>query len=120
MDPAAAVALSERISKQYSVKAAVATHDVSKADEVSQLMEFCESKLGPVDILINNAGIQHVAPLESFPRERWDQIIAVNLTAPWLASQLALPGMRRRAYGRIINVASVHGLVVRSCIRVRA
>jgi 3-hydroxybutyrate dehydrogenase len=113
IDPVGAEALSAQISSQYGVKAAVATHDVSKADELAKLVSFCCDKLGPVDILINNAGIQHVAPIEEFPKAMFDQLIAVNLTAPWLASQLVLPEMRRRHYGRIINIASVHGLVVR-------
>jgi 3-hydroxybutyrate dehydrogenase len=64
-----------------------------------------------VDILVNNAGIQHTAPVESFPRERWDAIVAINLSSNFHAIQAALPGMRRRNWGRIINIASVHGLV---------
>ncbi len=116
MEPTAAEALASRISSQYSVKALVATHDVSKADAVVALMSFCTDKLGAVDILVNNAGIQHVAPLEEFPREKWDKIMAVNLTAPWIASQCVLPEMRRRKFGRIINVASVHGLVVSALV----
>src|SRR5690606_36225829 len=64
-----------------------------------------------VDILVNNAGIQHVAPVEEFPQERWDAIIAINLSAVFHATRLALPGMRSRGWGRIINIASVHGLV---------
>src|SRR5690606_23911087 len=66
---------------------------------------------GAIDILVNNAGIQHVAPVESFPADRWDAVIALNLSAAFHATRCALPGMRARDWGRIINIASVHGLV---------
>jgi 3-hydroxybutyrate dehydrogenase len=75
------------------------------------MMEFANKNFGGVDILVNNAGIQHVASIESFPVEKWDAIIAINLTSAFHTSRLALPYMRQKNWGRIINVASVHGLV---------
>lgn len=74
-------------------------------------MDYAEREFGGVDILINNAGIQHVAPLDQFPVEKWNAILAINLSAVFHTCRLALPGMRERNWGRIINVASVHGLV---------
>ncbi len=84
--------------------------DLSKPAEIPALIAAAEP-LGGVDILVNNAGIQHTAPVEEFPAERWDAIIAVNLSAAFHAIGAALPAMRRKGWGRIINTASVHGLV---------
>ena len=94
-------------------KVKVAHHpaDMSKASDIQDLMEFATKNFGGVDILVNNAGIQHVASIESFPVEKWDAIIAINLTSAFHTSRLALPYMRQKNWGRIINVASVHGLV---------
>lgn len=93
--------------------AKVAYHgaDMSKPAEIEAMMAFAAATFGQVDILVNNAGIQHVARVENFPVERWDAIIAINLTSAFLASRLALPAMQKADWGRIINVASVHGLV---------
>ena len=85
--------------------------DMSKASEIEAMMAACDAELGPVDVLVNNAGIQHVAPVESFPVERWDAIIAINLSSAFHTTRLALPAMRARGWGRILNIASVHGLV---------
>lgn len=85
--------------------------DLSKPDEIAALMHDAETELGSVDILINNAGIQYVASVHEFPVDRWDAIIALNLTAAFHTIRLALPGMRARNWGRIVNIASVHGLV---------
>ena len=74
-------------------------------------MQFAAGKFGSVDILVNNAGIQHVSPVEDFPVEKWDAIIAINLTSAFHTTRLALPGMKQKNWGRIINLASVHGLV---------
>ena len=81
------------------------------AAQIADMMDYAEREFGGVDILINNAGIQHVAPLDQFPVEKWDAILAINLSAVFHTCRLALPGMRERNWGRIINVASVHGLV---------
>lgn len=85
--------------------------DMSKAAEIEDMMKSAAAQFGRVDILVNNAGIQHVAPVEDFPPERWDAIIAINLTSAFHTTRLALPAMKAANWGRIINVASVHGLV---------
>ena len=85
--------------------------DMSKASEIEDMMRYADSEFGGADILVNNAGIQYVAPIEEFPIEKWDQIIAINLSAAFHAIRAALPGMKARKWGRIINVASAHGLV---------
>src|SRR3954467_3057146 len=85
--------------------------DISKPDQVRALIREATEKLGGVDVLVNNAGIQHTAPIESFPAERWDAILAINLSSNFHAIQAALPQMRKRNWGRIINIASSHGLV---------
>jgi 3-hydroxybutyrate dehydrogenase len=85
--------------------------DMSKPAEIEALMAEAAAKFGGVDILVNNAGIQHVASVEEFPVERWDAIIAINLSSAFHTTRLAVPAMRRRDWGRIINVASAHGLV---------
>jgi 3-hydroxybutyrate dehydrogenase len=93
--------------------AKVAYHgaDMSKPAEIEAMMKFAAAQFGRVDILVNNAGIQHVAPVEDFPPEKWDAIIAINLSSAFHATRLALPAMKAANWGRIINVASVHGLV---------
>ncbi|PZX28039.1 beta-hydroxybutyrate dehydrogenase [Cupriavidus phytorum] len=85
--------------------------DMSKAAEIEDMMRYAQSDFGGADILVNNAGIQHVATIEDFPPERWDAIIAINLTSAFHTTRLALPGMKQKNWGRIINVASTHGLV---------
>jgi 3-hydroxybutyrate dehydrogenase len=84
---------------------------MSKAGEIEAMMKFAADTFGRVDILVNNAGIQHVAKIEDFPVERWDAIIAINLSSAFHATRLALPAMKAVNWGRIINVASIHGLV---------
>lgn len=93
------------------VKVAYHGADMSKPAEIEDMMTFAAAQFGRVDILVNNAGIQHVARIEDFPVEKWDAIIAINLTSAFHATRLALPAMRAANWGRIINVASVHGLV---------
>lgn len=85
--------------------------DMSKADEITAMMAFAAERFGRVDILVNNAGIQHVAPVQDFPVEKWDAILAINLSSAFHTTRLALPAMQQANWGRIINVASVHGLV---------
>jgi 3-hydroxybutyrate dehydrogenase len=93
--------------------AKVAYHgaDMSKPSEIEAMMNFAADSFGQVDILVNNAGIQHVARIEAFPTDKWDAILAINLSSAFHATRLALPAMRKANWGRIINVASVHGLV---------
>jgi 3-hydroxybutyrate dehydrogenase len=85
--------------------------DLSRPEEIADLFTYAERDFGGVDILVNNAGIQHVASVEAFPVEKWDAIIAINLSSVFHATRLALPGMKQRGWGRIVNIASVHGLV---------
>ena len=85
--------------------------DMSKPAEIEDMIRKAEATFGRIDVLVNNAGIQHVAPIDEFPPERWDAIIAINLTSAFHTIRLALPKMRAGGWGRIINVASVHGLV---------
>ena len=85
--------------------------DMSDAAAIERMMKRCEDELGGADILVNNAGIQHVSPVESFPPEKWDAIIAINLTAAFHTTRLALPAMKAKGWGRIINTASAHSLV---------
>ena len=94
------------------VKVAYHGADMSRVSEIEAMMQFAADTFGRVDILVNNAGIQHVARIEDFPVERWDAIIAINLSSAFHATRLALPAMKAANWGRIINVASVHGLVV--------
>jgi 3-hydroxybutyrate dehydrogenase len=85
--------------------------DMSQPAEIEAMMAFAAQRFGRVDILVNNAGIQHVAPVQDFPVERWDSVLAINLSSAFHTTRLALPAMRAANWGRIINVASVHGLV---------
>ncbi len=85
--------------------------DMSKPAEIEAMMKFAAEKFGGVDILVNNAGIQYVAPIQDFPTERWDAIIAINLSSAFHTTRLAIPHMKQKNWGRIINIASVHGLV---------
>ena len=99
------------IGREFAVQTAYHNADMSKPAEIAAMMAFAGEKFGGVDILVNNAGIQHVSNIEDFPVEKWDAIIAINLTSAFHTSRLALPGMKQKNWGRIINLASVHGLV---------
>ena len=85
--------------------------DMSKPAEIEAMIQACLTQFGAIDILVNNAGIQFVANVEEFPPDRWDAIIAINLSSAFHTTRLALPGMKQRNWGRIVNVASAHGLV---------
>lgn len=95
----------------FGVKTAYHGADMSKPADIEDMMKFAAATFGRVDVLVNNAGIQHVAPVEDFPPEKWDQIIAINLSSAFHTSRLAIPAMKKANWGRIINIASVHGLV---------
>jgi 3-hydroxybutyrate dehydrogenase len=103
----AAVAQVKALGVQVSYHGA----DMSKPAEIEAMVRHAEATFGGVDILVNNAGIQHVARVENFPPERWDAVIAINLSSAFHTSRFALPGMQARNWGRILNIASVHGLV---------
>jgi 3-hydroxybutyrate dehydrogenase len=93
------------------VKVAYHGADMSRPEQIEDMMKFAAATFGRVDILVNNAGIQHVAPIEEFPVDRWDAVIAINLSSAFHATRLALPAMKAAGWGRVINVASIHGLV---------
>lgn len=99
------------IAGEFGVKTAYDPADMTKPAEIEGLVASCIAKLGGVDIVVNNAGIQHTAPVDKFPVERWDAIIAINLSSSFHSIRAALPAMRQAGWGRIINIASAHGLV---------
>jgi 3-hydroxybutyrate dehydrogenase len=99
------------IEKDFGVKAIYSPADMTKPSEIAAMIAMAEKTFGALDILVNNAGIQHVAPIEEFPIEKWNQIIAINLSAAFHTCRAAVPGMKRRKWGRIINTASAHSLV---------
>ncbi|HVL56879.1 MAG TPA: 3-hydroxybutyrate dehydrogenase [Burkholderiaceae bacterium] len=103
--------LRETVARETGATVAFEGGDLMRPQEIESLMQRCAERHGGVDILVNNAGIQHVATTERFPVERWDAVIALNLSAAFHTSRLALPTMKSRNWGRIINIASVHGLV---------
>lgn len=103
--------LRQGIEKDYGVKAIYSGADLTKPEQIEALMALAEASFGGVDVLHNNAGMQHVAPIEEFPLERWDLIIALNLSAAFHTTRLAFGGMKRKGWGRIISTASAHSLV---------
>lgn len=110
-DAGAIEALRAGLAAELGVAAFYNGADLSRGEGCAALIEDSEARLGAVDILVNNAGIQHVAPVEEFPAERWDAVIALNLSSAFHTVHAALPRMKQRNFGRIINIASVHGLV---------
>jgi 3-hydroxybutyrate dehydrogenase len=99
------------LEESFGVKAAYSSADVTKPVEIADMITGAEQTFGAIDVLVNNAGIQYVANVEDFPAEKWDAVIATNLSAAFHTCHCAVPGMKRRGWGRIINVASAHGLV---------
>jgi 3-hydroxybutyrate dehydrogenase len=99
------------IEKDFGVKARYSGADMSKPAEIADMIHTTEKEFGTLDVLVNNAGIQHVANIEDFPIEKWDAIIAINLSSSFHTIRAAVPGMKKRKWGRIINIASAHGLV---------
>lgn len=108
---AQAIAQVEASLQARGVKTFYHGADMSKPAEIAALIKDAESAMGRIDVLVNNAGIQHVSPIEDFPIEKWDAVIAINLSSAFHTIRAALPGMKARGYGRIINIASAHGLV---------
>ena len=109
--PSAIAGVIADLSREHRVPVAHSAADMSTPVEIAEMVAQTERDLGPVDILVNNAGIQFTAAVEDFPAERWDAILAINLSAVFHGIRAALPGMRRRNWGRIVNIASTHGLV---------
>ena len=103
--------LRQGLARECKVKVTFSGADISRPEQIGEMIRKAGEDLGGVDILVNNAGIQHTAPVESFPAERWDAILAINLSSNFHAIQAVLPQMRSRNWGRIINIASTHGLV---------
>ena len=99
------------LAREFGVRTGYSGADMRQADQIDAMVDQAGAELGQVDILVNNAGIQHTAAVTDFPLDRWDAIIAINLTAAFVASKRALPGMLARNWGRIVNIASTHGLV---------
>ena len=103
--------IANRLGDDHGVRVAYSPADMSKPADISGMVSLAVEQLGGVDILVNNAGIQHVAPVVDFSEERWDAVIAINLSAAFHATKAALPHMTAKGWGRIINIASAHGLV---------
>jgi 3-hydroxybutyrate dehydrogenase len=99
------------LEKEFGVKARYNGADMTKPAEIAAMIAATEKEFGSLDVLVNNAGIQHVANIEDFPIEKWDAIIAINLSSSFHTIRAAVPGMKKRKWGRIVNIASAHGLV---------
>jgi 3-hydroxybutyrate dehydrogenase len=110
-DKAAIDKLQRDIAKEHGVKVSYSGADMSKPAQIREMVATAEREFGACDVLVNNAGIQHVAPIEDFPDEKWDAIIAINLSAAFHAIRAAVPAMKARRWGRIISTASAHSLV---------
>lgn len=99
------------VAREFGVRTVYSPADMSKPAEIAEMIKLAVDTFGGVDILVNNAGVQHVAPVEEFPPEKWDAIIAINLTAAYHATRLAVPLMKAKGWGRIVNTASAHSIV---------
>ena len=110
-EPAAIEAERAKIEKDFGVKAFYNPADMTRPAEIAAMIAEAERRMGSLDILVNNAGIQFVSPIEEFPVEKWDAIIAINLSSAFHAIRAAVPGMKARKWGRIVNTASAHSLV---------
>jgi len=103
--------IAAKIGREFNVKTFFSGANLLNADEIKMFIEQTENELGPIDVLVNNAGMQFVAPIEEFPTAKWDAIIGLNLTAAFHTTHHVLGGMKKRGWGRVINIASAHGLV---------
>jgi len=110
-DAAAIEEIRSSMSKEFGVEVRYSGADMSKVEEIENMIKTAESEFGAVDVLVNNAGIQHVSPVEDFPVDKWNAIIAINLSASFHTIRMALPKMKEKGWGRIINIASAHALV---------
>ncbi len=110
-DPADIERERQAIERDFKVRAHYAAADMTKPAEIASMVAEVEASFGRLDILVNNAGVQFVSPIEDFPIEKWDQILAINLSAAFHAIRAAVPGMKARKWGRILNTASAHALV---------
>ena len=110
-DAAAIEKIRANLEKEFHVQVRYDGADMSSADAIARMMQRALDEFGAIDVLVNNAGIQHVAPVDEFPVAKWDAILAINLSAAFHTTRLALPAMKARKFGRIVNVASAHALV---------
>ena len=110
-EPAAIETLRAKMAAQHGVAVGYSPADMTKAEDIAAMVAQAQAELGGTHILVNNAGIQHTSPIEDFPVERWDAVIAINLSAAFHATRAAIPLMKRAGWGRIVNIASAHGLV---------
>jgi 3-hydroxybutyrate dehydrogenase len=113
-DPAAIADLAATLAAAHGVKVLYSAADMTRPDQIEAMVRDAEAAFGAVDVLVNNAGIQHTARVEDFPADKWEQIMAINLSSNFYTIRAALPGMQRRGWGRIVNIASVHGQVASS------
>jgi 3-hydroxybutyrate dehydrogenase len=110
-DAAAIEKLRSELESKNKVRVAYSPADLTKPDQIEAMFALAKEKLGPIDVVVNNAGVQHVSPIESFPVDKWNLIINLNLNAAFHTTRLAFPDMKARKWGRIINIASAHALV---------
>ncbi len=110
-EPAEIERISSDLKSRYKVKISYDGADMSKPESIAAMVKKAIAEFGAVDVLVNNAGIQHVAPVDEFPLDKWDAIIAINLSAAFHTTRAALPAMKKKGWGRIINIASAHALV---------
>lgn len=110
-DPAEIERLRSDLAERHGVKVLYQGADMSRPEAIGQMMRAAAEAFGGLDVVVNNAGIQHVAPVEEFPVAKWDAILAINLSAAFHTTRLALPAMKRKGWGRIVNIASAHALV---------
>ncbi|WP_045369013.1 3-hydroxybutyrate dehydrogenase [Methyloceanibacter caenitepidi] len=110
-DPDEIDAAENAIAEEFGVPVTYSGADMSKPEDIEEMFKLVLGEFGTIDVLVNNAGIQHVEPLETFPVAKWDAILAINLSSAFHTTRLALPGMVEKGWGRIINVASAHGLI---------
>lgn len=113
-DKARVAEISDELRQLGAAAADYFDADMRRPDDIRRMMAAAEERLGRIDGLVNNAGIQHVAPVEDFPPEKWDEVIAINLSACFHTIAMVMPGMKARGFGRIVNIASVHGLTASS------
>ena len=110
-DTTAIEEIRSNMSKEFGVEVRYSGADMSKVEEIENMIKTAESEFGAIDVLVNNAGIQHVSPVEDFPVDKWNAIIAINLSASFHTIRMALPKMKEKGWGRILNIASAHALV---------
>jgi 3-hydroxybutyrate dehydrogenase len=110
-DPGEIEGIRENIANGHNIKVLYSAANMADGTEIAGMIAEAEAAFGGIDILVNNAGIQYVAPIEEFPVEKWDAILAINLSSAFHTARLAVPGMKRKSWGRIVNIASAHALV---------